>query len=69
MLGDNLEDKTIYELVMRFNELMIERDKIDMEHNEIVKELYRRMPHLKDDVDICLIKRKELEKYVYGDKD
>lgn len=69
MLGDDLTDKSVYELVMRFNELMKERDRIDMEHNEIVNELHRRMPHLKDDVDIRLIKRKEIEKYVYGDKD
>jgi hypothetical protein len=76
-----LEDKSIYELVMRFNMLMVERDKIDIEymvkqkqlskeymdkrdkidkeHNEIVTELHRRMPHLKDSEDIKLIKRKE----------
>lgn len=81
MLNDDLENKTVYELVMRFNMLMVERNKVDIEymvnqkqldkeyqdkrnkidaeHNEIVMELHRRMPHLKDDVDICLIKRKE----------
>ena len=76
-----LEDESIYELVMRFNMLMVERDKIDIEymvkqkqlskeymdkrdkidkeHNEIVTELHRRMPHLKDSEDIKLIKRKD----------
>lgn len=56
-----LEDKSVYELVMRLNELIRERNKIDIEHNEIVQELQRRMPHLKDDENIQLIKRKELE--------
>ena len=54
-----MEDKTIYELVMRLNQLMIERNKIDIEHNEIVKELHRRMPHLKNDENIKLIRRKD----------
>jgi hypothetical protein len=54
-----MQDKTTYELVMRINQLMKERDKIDMEHNEIVKELQRRMPQLKNDENIKLIKRKE----------
>lgn len=53
-----MKDKSTYELVMRINQLMKERDKIDMEHNEIVKELQRRMPQLKDDENIKLIRRK-----------
>lgn len=54
-----IEDKTTFELITRINELMKERNKIDIEHNEIVKELQRRMPHLKDDKNLELIKIKE----------
>lgn len=52
-----MQDKTIYELVMRLNEIMVERNKLDIEHNMIIKELQRRMPHLKDDKNLQLIKR------------
>lgn len=51
-----MKDKTTYELVMRINLIMIERNKLDIEHNEIVKELQRRYPQLKDDENIQLIK-------------
>lgn len=51
-----MQDKTIFELVTRLNQIMIERNKLDMEHNEIVEELHKRMPHLKDNEDIKLIK-------------
>ena len=59
MKGSKMEDKTTYQLVMRLNQIMYERDKLDIEHNRIVKELQRRMPHLKDDKNIQLIVRKE----------
>lgn len=52
-----MKDKTTYELVMRINLIMIERNKLDIEHNEIVKELQRRYPQLKDDENIQLIRR------------
>jgi hypothetical protein len=54
-----MENKTTYQLVMRLNQIMYERDKLDIEHNRIVKELQRRMPQLKNDENIKLIKRKE----------
>jgi hypothetical protein len=54
-----MQNKSTYELVMRLNRLMIERNKIDMEHNEIVKELQRRIPQLKNDENIKLIRRKD----------
>lgn len=59
MKGSKMEDKTTYQLVMRLNQIMYERDKLDIEHNRIVKELQRRMPQLKDDKNIQLIVRKE----------
>ena len=51
-----MENKTTFELITRINELMIERNKIDLEHNMIIKELQRRMPHLKNDENLQLIK-------------
>lgn len=54
-----MKNKTTFELVNRLNELMQERNKIDLEHNEIIKELQRRMPQLKDDKNLVLIKTKE----------
>jgi uncharacterized protein YacL (UPF0231 family) len=54
-----MQDKTTYELVMRINLIMIERNKLDIEHNEIVKELQRRYPQLKDDENIQLIKTQD----------
>lgn len=56
-----MQDKTTYELVMRINQIMIERNKLDIEHNEIVKELQKRYPQLKDDENIQLIRRKDEE--------
>ena len=56
-----MEDKTTFELVTRLNELMKERNKIDLEHNAIIKELQRRMPHLVGDKNLELIKIKKDE--------
>jgi hypothetical protein len=51
--------ETNKELIDRFNQIMIERKKIeiklkelDREHDEIVFELWERLPNLKDDVNI-----------------
>ena len=54
-----MENKTTFELVTRLNELMVERNKIDLEHNAIIKELQRRMPHLVGDKNLELIKVKK----------
>lgn len=54
-----LQDKTVYQLATRLNELMKERNKlelklmdIDKEYNKIVYELWERIPSLKKDSDI-----------------
>ena len=57
-----MENKSIYELVMRLNQLMVERYNLDIEHNKIVEELHRRMPHLKDDKNLELVKIKKYGK-------
>jgi hypothetical protein len=54
-----MEDKTTFELANRLNQIMIERNKLDMEHNAIVEELKKRFPSLKDDENLKLIKIKE----------
>lgn len=47
------------ELIERFNKIMVEQDelelnldRLDREFNEIVYELWKRLPHLKDSPDI-----------------
>ena len=57
-----MQDKTIYELVMRLNQIMVERYNLDIEHNKIVEELHRRLPQLKNDENIKLIKKRKYEK-------
>ena len=51
--------ETTKELVERLNQIMIEQYKLEMkmneldqEHNNIVYELWKRLPHLKDSPDI-----------------
>lgn len=55
-----MKDKTTKELADRLNAIMIERNKLDLEHNRIVKELHSRMPHLKKDPNLELKKVKEI---------
>ena len=52
------------ELVERLNQIMIEQyrlemriNELDREHNEIVYELWKRLPHLKESPDIQLKKK------------
>jgi hypothetical protein len=47
-----MKNKSTYELCVRINEIAKEMDNLQLEHNKIVSELYERMPHLKDDVNI-----------------
>ena len=56
---DKIDIEYMFKQKQLSKEYMDKRDKIDKEHNEIVTELHRRMPHLKDSEDIKLIKRKE----------
>lgn len=54
-----MKDKTTLWLANRLNQIMVELNRIEMsstsliaEYDEIVYELWERMPHLKDDPDI-----------------
>lgn len=59
MKVENLEDKTTLYLANRLNEIMKEQNEhelsiliLDEEFNSIVYELWRRIPSLKNDVDM-----------------
>lgn len=52
-----MKDKTIYELATRLNQIMVEQQKLELEYNQIVYELWERIPSLKDDVNIQPKKR------------
>lgn len=53
---EQLETKSVMELTMRLNEINIERDRLDIEYNEIIKEIWRRIPSVKDDPNLVLRK-------------
>ena len=55
---NNLEEKTIQELADRLNKIMVERDKLYIEYSQILEELYKRLPNLKDDENLKLKKIK-----------
>ena len=55
---DNLENKTIQELADRLNKIMVERDKLYIEYSQILEELCKRLPNLKDDENLKLKKIK-----------
>ena len=52
-----MKDKTIYELATRLNQIMVEQQKLELEYNQIVYELWERIPSLKNDVNIQPKKR------------
>lgn len=63
--GVDLKDKSIKELVDRLNEINKEKDKLDIEiivlndeYDKIVKELWDRIPSLKDDPNLQKVKVK-----------
>ena len=55
---ENLENKSIRELVDRLNQIMVERDKLYIEYSQILEELCKRLPNLKDDENLKLKKIK-----------
>lgn len=64
--GVDLKDKSIKELVDRLNEINKEKDKLDIEiivlndeYDKIVKELWDRIPSLRDDPNLQKVKVKE----------
>lgn len=55
---ENLKEKSIRELADRLNQIMLERDRLYIEYAEILEELYKRLPNLKDDENLKLKKIK-----------
>lgn len=55
---NNLESKSIQELADRLNKIMVERDKLYIEYSQILEELCKRLPNLKDDENLKLKKIK-----------
>lgn len=53
-----LENKSIQELADRLNQIRVERDKLYIEYSQIVEELCKRLPNLKDDENLKLKKIK-----------
>ena len=49
---DSLKSKSVYELAMRLNYIMVEQQQLDLEHNRIVQELWDRIPSVKESPDI-----------------
>ena len=58
---DDLENKSIRELADRLNQIMVERDKLYIEYSQILEELYKRLPNLKDNKSLKLQKIKEFQ--------
>lgn len=49
---DNLQDKTVFELASRLNEIDKEIRQLEIEHNCILQELYQRIPKLEGDQNL-----------------
>ena len=54
-----MEDKEVFELAQRLNEIMVQRNELDMEYNEIVEKLWGKIPSLKEDVNIQKVRIKK----------
>lgn len=55
----NLETTSLIDLINRVNQISVERLQLDLEYNNIMDELYKRFPDLKDDPNLEKIKIKE----------
>lgn len=54
----DLENKSIRELADRLNQIKVERDNLYIEYSQILEELCKRLPNLKDDENLKLKKIK-----------
>lgn len=55
---ENIKDKSTKELAFRLNEIIIQRDKLDLEYNTIIRELWDRIPSLTSDPNLQLRKKR-----------
>ena len=54
-----MDNRSTFELASRLNEINAEKTKLDIEYNQIIEELWERIPDLKDNEDIQKVKRKD----------
>lgn len=47
-----MRNKTLADLIKRLNNIEVEKNKLDIEYNKIVHELWDRIPSLKEDVNL-----------------
>lgn len=47
-----MKNKSLAELIKRLNNITVEKNKLDIEYNMIVHELWNRIPSLKSDINI-----------------
>lgn len=52
-----MKDKTVLELATRLNEIEKELNELQIEYNRIVKELWERVPSIKNDESIQMKRR------------
>ena len=55
-----MDKEKLFNLATRLNEIRIEQNKLDIEYNQIIEELWNMIPKLKDDPNIqpkTLVKR------------
>ena len=57
-----MKDKTLYELANRINEIEVQRMILDIEYNQIIYEIWDRLPQLKGDPSLQLKKIKKVRK-------
>lgn len=50
------KEKSVLKLAIRLNEIEQEKQALDIEYNQIVRELYEIFPHLKNDENIKIKK-------------
>jgi hypothetical protein len=57
-----MDNRSTFELASRLNEINIEKNKLDIEYNKIIEELWERIPDLKDNENIQKVKTKQFDK-------
>lgn len=48
----DLNNESVYKMVVRINQIEYEIRQLEMEYNTILSELHRRLPNLKDDKNL-----------------
>lgn len=54
-----VDKKKAFELVSRLNQIRLEQQKLDLEHNNIIQELWEMIPSLKGDPNLELVKERD----------